>query len=75
MTNAISPSASLVTAYKSYANASAPSSARTEEGSDRFGPAVKTGTPPLSGAAVSAMDETAKQTAPSAYDRTGKPSA
>jgi hypothetical protein len=72
MTDAIAPSASVVTAYKAYANASAPSQTPTDEGSsDSFGPAVKIDTPPLSAAALSAMDQTAKTTASPTYDSTG----
>lgn len=66
MTAAISPSASIVTAYKAYANATVkPDRQETE---DRFGPAVKPAT--LSAAALSAAGETAKDVA-TAYDRNG----
>ena len=74
---AVSPPSSLVTAYKSHANASeAPHTSQQGQNADPFGPAIIADTPHLSGAAVSAIKEVAANTtAPPAvlpgYDRTG----
>lgn len=74
MTDAISPAASVVTAYKAYANASDKSPPQQPRaGSDSFGPAVKPAPASLSAATLSAIDETSKGTTPSSYDRTGHP--
>ncbi|MDO8290939.1 MAG: hypothetical protein Q7T44_17130 [Parvibaculum sp.] len=62
MTGISTPSAALITAYKYAANAN--SSVNTAQNqADSFGPAVITPTPKLSGAAISAINETAQNTA------------
>ena len=75
---AISPPSSLVTAFKSHANASeAPKSNQHGQNSDPFGPAIISDVPTkLSGASLSALKEVAATTQASTpplpgYDRSG----
>jgi len=74
---AISPPSSLVTAFKSHAQASeAPrTSQQGQNATDPFGPAVITNVSPLSGATLSAINEAAASASPPhtspAYDSTG----
>jgi len=76
---AISPPSSLVTAFKSHANASeAPKSSQQGQNADPFGPAVVSDVPEkLSGASLSALKEVAANTHASTpalpgYDRSGQ---
>ena len=72
-----SPTASLVTAFKSHASANeAPRASAQGQNSDPFGPAVVSDVPQLSGASLSAIREVAANTPASTpalpgYDRTG----
>ena len=75
---AVSPPSSLVTAFKSHANASeAPKSSQQGQNADPFGPAVVSDVPNnLSGASLSALKEAAANTQASTpplpgYDRSG----
>lgn len=80
MTGISTPSAALVTAYKYAANASSSAEA-TQNQADSFGPAVIPPAPKLSGAAISAINETAKNAVPAvapaepslpSYDSSGR---
>ncbi|MGV8997770.1 MAG: hypothetical protein ACOH12_12560 [Parvibaculaceae bacterium] len=77
MSGVTTPSASLVTAYKYAANASASTETQQNQ-ADQFGPAVIPPAPKLSGAALSAIKETAATAVPAvspslpAYDASGR---
>lgn len=76
----VTPTASIVTSFKSSASANETPRATAESGTkDPFGPAVVTSIPQLSGAAISAIQTTADTTRASTpslpgYDETGRSS-
>jgi hypothetical protein len=79
LTSIASPTAALVTSFKSKADASAPAGNQSDAGAaDPFGPAFIAPTPHLSGATLSAIKSTAQTTEistpplPTGYDHTGK---